>query len=59
MLYEVITKNAADTEYQEMRQLVETAIQPLPYHDVAGTCGRDEKCLCLSCWVTVFSGMRC
>jgi hypothetical protein len=44
-------QNTADSEYQEMRQLVQSAIQPLPYHDVAGTCGRDEKCLCLSCWV--------
>ena len=21
------------------------------YHDIAGTCGRDEDCMCLSCWV--------
>jgi len=40
-----------DPEYKKMRQLVQAAIQPLPYHDVAGTCGRDEDCLCLSCWV--------
>ncbi len=40
-----------DPEYRKMRQLVQAAIQPLPYHDVAGTCGRDEDCLCLSCWV--------
>jgi len=31
--------------------LVLAAIQPLAYHDVAGTCGRDEQCVCLSCWV--------
>ena len=31
--------------------LVEAAIRPLPYHDIAGTCGRDEDCRCLSCWV--------
>jgi hypothetical protein len=34
-----------------MRELVHAAIQPLAYHDIAGTCGRDENCLCLSCWV--------
>ncbi|MFV2069589.1 MAG: hypothetical protein ACC645_21705, partial [Pirellulales bacterium] len=37
--------------YQEMCRLVRAAIEPLPYHDIAGTCGRDETCLCLSCWV--------
>lgn len=40
-----------DPEYRRMRQLVQAAIQPLPYRDLAGTCGRDERCLCLSCWV--------
>ncbi len=45
-------KSTDDPEYQKMRQLVQAAIQPLPYHDIAGTCGRDdESCLCLSCWV--------
>jgi hypothetical protein len=34
-----------------MRRLVEAAVQPLPCHDVAGTCGQDEECVCLSCWV--------
>ncbi|MFV2068341.1 MAG: hypothetical protein ACC645_15335, partial [Pirellulales bacterium] len=37
--------------YQEMCRLVRAAIEPLPYHDIAGTCGRDEDCMCLSCWV--------
>ena len=40
-----------DPKYRKMRQLVQAAIQPLPYHDIAGTCGRDEDCMCLSCWV--------
>ena len=40
-----------DPGYQAMRELVQAAIQPLPYHDIGGTCGRDEKCACLSCWV--------
>jgi hypothetical protein len=44
-------KTTDDPGYREMRQLVEAAIQPLPYHDIAGTCGRDETCRCLSCWV--------
>jgi hypothetical protein len=44
-------KSCRDPDYLEMRRLVEASIQPLPYHDIAGTCGRDEDCLCLSCWV--------
>lgn len=44
-------KSTGDPDYRKMRQLVQAAIQPLPFHDVAGTCGRDERCLCLSCWV--------
>ena len=44
-------KSSDDPDCQEMRRLVRAAIQPLPYHDVAGTCGQDEDCVCLSCWV--------
>ena len=44
-------KSTDDPGYQKMRQLVQAAIQPLAYHDIAGTCGRDEDCRCLSCWV--------
>jgi hypothetical protein len=44
-------KSTDDPEYRGMRDLVQAAIQPLPYHDIAGTCGRDETCRCLSCWV--------
>jgi hypothetical protein len=44
-------KTADAPEYRKMHQLVQAAIQPLPYHDIAGTCGRDENCRCLSCWV--------
>ena len=40
-------KSTDDPEYQKMRQLVQAAIQPLPYHDIAGTCGRDEKTACV------------
>jgi hypothetical protein len=44
-------KSTDDPDYQKMRDLVQASIQPLPYHDIAGTCGRDEACRCLSCWV--------
>ena len=44
-------KTSDDPEFQRMRQFVHAAIEPLPYHDIAGTCGRDENCRCLSCWV--------
>ena len=44
-------KSTDETDFQQMRQLVHAAIEPLPYHDIAGTCGRDEDCQCLSCWV--------
>ena len=44
-------KSSDEPDYHETRRLVRAAIQPLPYHDIAGTCGRDEDCMCLSCWV--------
>ncbi|MHC4402454.1 MAG: HzsA-related protein [Planctomycetota bacterium] len=40
-----------EPDYRKMCRLVRSAIQPLPYHDIAGTCGQDEECVCLSCWV--------
>jgi len=43
--------DTAGTEYIATRRLVEATIAPLPTHDIAGTCGRDVKCLCDSCWV--------
>ncbi len=42
--------STSDPSFQKMRKLVEASIQPLPYHDIAGTCGR-KRCLCRSCWV--------
>jgi hypothetical protein len=33
-----------------MAAMVEASITPLEYHDIAGTCGRDE-CVCGCCWV--------
>jgi len=44
-------KSADEPDYQKMHRLVQAAIQPLAHHDIAGTCGRDEDCKCLSCWV--------
>ena len=44
-------QSSDDPDCQETRRLVQAAIQPLPHHDIAGTCGRDEDCMCLSCWV--------
>ena len=44
-------KSSDEPDYRKMRRLVEAAIEPLPYHDIAGTCGQDEDCVCLSCWV--------
>ncbi|MBA4147773.1 MAG: hypothetical protein H0X66_06625 [Verrucomicrobia bacterium] len=44
-------KNSDEPDYQKMRALVHASIQPLPFQDIAGTCGRDENCLCLSCWI--------
>jgi hypothetical protein len=34
-----------------MRQLVEAAIARQQHHDIAGTCGHDDRCACDSCWV--------
>jgi hypothetical protein len=51
-------KGGDDPEYRKMRELVQAAIQALTYHDIAGTCGRDEECLCLSCWVRKLQEQR-
>jgi len=44
-------KSTDDPGYQRMHALVRKTIKPSPYQDIAGTCGRNEGCLCLSCWV--------
>ena len=44
-------KSTEDPGYKEMYKLVKNAIKPLPYKDIAGTCGRDEGCLCRGCWI--------
>ena len=43
-------RDTSEPGYREMRQLVEGAIAPLKFHDIAGTCGQD-KCVCGTCWV--------
>ena len=43
--------NTSDPNYLQLRQLVEAALAPAPYRDIAGTCGRDEHCVCDTCWV--------
>ena len=40
-----------DPAYQDLERLVNASIAPLPYEDIAGTCGRGDKCICRSCWV--------
>lgn len=42
--------STSDPKYVKMRELAENAYQPLPFHDIAGTCGRDP-CICGNCWI--------
>jgi hypothetical protein len=44
-------ESTGDPDYRKMRQLVHAAFRPLEHRDMAGTCGRDERCHCESCWV--------
>ncbi|MCP4785970.1 MAG: hypothetical protein GY878_20715 [Fuerstiella sp.] len=39
-----------DSAYRKMAALVDASITPLEFHDIEGTCGRDN-CVCGSCWV--------
>ena len=43
-------RDTNDPGYRKMRQLVEAAIAPLKFHDIAGARGHD-KCVCGTCWV--------
>ena len=38
-------------EYSAFLHLCRKSLKPIPYHDIQGTCGRDDKCECRSCWV--------
>ena len=51
-------RDTSDPGYAAMLRLVEAAIAPLPGRDIAGTCGRDDHCVCGCCWVrhTVSAG---
>ena len=55
-----LTKNAYagndDPAYQQMARLVRATIVPPPYHDIDGTCGRDQGCVCGGCWVRLVGG---
>ena len=44
-------RDTADPRYVDMRQLMQAAISPLPAHDIAGTCGHPDRCVCDCCWV--------
>jgi hypothetical protein len=43
-------KSTDESGYRQMRKLVEAAITPLKFHDVAGTCNQ-PNCKCRSCWI--------
>jgi len=40
-----------DPQYARFLALVQGAIVPSRWHDIRGTCGRDDKCECNSCWL--------
>lgn len=48
-------RDTSDPNYLHLRQLVQAALAPAPYRDVAGTCGRDEHCVCDNCWVRLLA----
>jgi hypothetical protein len=39
------------TFYVDLRQPVEATISALPAHDIGGTCGHPDRCVCDCCWV--------
>ncbi|MBR4653326.1 MAG: hypothetical protein IKO72_08190 [Kiritimatiellae bacterium] len=40
-----------DPQYRRFLKLAEGAVVPSRWHDIRGTCGRDDKCECNSCWL--------
>ena len=38
-------------DHARFLELCRKALKPIPYHDIQGTCGRDDECECRSCWV--------
>ena len=51
-------KTTDEVGYKRMYELVKKTIKPLPYQDIAGTCGRDKGCLCRSCWIRNIKAKR-
>ena len=39
------------TDAPRFLALCRASIKPHPWHDIQGTCGRDDACECRSCWV--------
>lgn len=50
-------ESTKDPGYEKMLELVEASIEPLQYHDVAGTCNKD-RCQCSACWVRKVNAQR-
>lgn len=49
-------RDTSDPNYLHMRQLVEASLAPPPAHrDLAGTCGRNDRCVCDNCWVRLIA----
>ena len=40
-----------DPQYAKFLALAKGAVVPSRWHDIRGTCGRDDKCECNSCWL--------
>jgi len=40
-----------DPQYLRFLKLAKGAVVQCPWHDIRGTCGRDDKCECNSCWL--------
>ena len=38
-------------DYARFLELCRKSLKPIPWHDIQGTCGRDDECECRSCWV--------
>ena len=47
-----------DPGWQEMLKLVEGSVTPPKYHDIADTCGREDRCICGCCWVRLAMDKR-
>ena len=38
-------------DHARFLELCRKSLKPMPWHDIQGTCGRDDACECRSCWV--------